>query len=98
MNDRRVSAAQDQLDDEARAEDRRDGRLDSATNWLNNHNFEILSNVSGFDFIDWYTDKYEDGSYDWVDDCKTTSSWYCKGVEVDTLAVATAFIDWIGEE
>ena len=97
MSDQRVQQTQARLDDEARAEIRVDARIYEVKALLDTRSFEELSLRAETEFTDWYADRYEDGGYDWVDNCHVTSSWYCNNVEVDTEAVATAFVEWIGD-
>ena len=97
MSDPTVRETAKRLDDEARAEKFTAARVNVVKYWLDQKDFNYVSEITEHDFIDWYADRYEDGGYDWVDNCHVTSSWYYNGVEVDTEAVATAFVDWIGD-
>ena len=95
--DHRVDSAQAQLDDEAKAEDRRDKQIAEVKALLDAHAFEDVYDLAEINFTDWYDDIYEHGTHAWRVDCWFNKTWKCNGVEVDTEAVATAFVDWIGD-
>lgn len=98
MSDYKVRETETWLDKQAMADERREKQIQDVKYYLDRHEFNLLSEKAETDFIDWYADKYEDGTYAWFVSCEKTSSWYCNNVEVDTLAVATKFVEWIGEE